>query len=1017
MGGRLVSPTFVGRREALDVAAEMVARVIAGQPSHLLVTGEAGIGKTRFVQEVGDAARTRGCVVATGRSIPLGSGELPYAPIREALRTLAADLDPPTFQAALGADGPDLARIAPGIGPESPRRAASGVSGEARARVLEAFLGVVGRLARVAPVVLVIEDLQWADSASLDLLSFILRVLRDERAGLVLTLRTEEIDHRGHLGGWLEEAERLDSVWRLDIDPLTPAETRELVAAIRGSEPTDDLVARVVRRSDGNPLFVEELLAHDDAAAGGAALPATLLDILRARVTTVPGTAHDLLGVLAIAGGGVDVDLAAEVSAMPPDGFDSAVEASVARHLLVLERAQPPGRLAFRHALIADVVNDSIGPAEATRLHRAWAETLTRHAAGPGSPEPGLWAEIAAHWHAVRDEARAFAAAIRAAGEAEHAYAFSAAFFQYRRALDGWDRVADPEALAGIDRVEVLTRAANAAWLGGGEGQIPLLREAVDEARATGDLHRLAALQRRLGYAWLTVGDPAATGSLYEDALSTMADDASMQERASMLAHLAQVRMVGGSFREAVRIAEEAVAVARAAGDRGLQGHATDTLGAAAVGLGRCAFSAACLRAAVAIAVEVGEPQEIGRAYTNGVEVLRMAGHDREAIAMAEEGTARLRAMGMEGSYGRVLSSQHALTEFHLGAWAAAAARFERTFGAPGDATHASALALERAMSGSALDVATGAWEAASTKLAHLRGHIRASDPDEQWTGPFATASAEMALWRARPHEALQAVEAGLARLEMTDDVASRIRLLRLGMRALADLADGARDRRDLDAASGALAASARLLERTEPAVAGIAGMDGGLALELAAEVATAAGEETRLRGSPDAASWHAAAGLWLARERPYPRAYALWRAAEAGLASRDRAGATAALQEAARIARDLGAAPLQREIEAFARRARIRLDGPAEAAGAPSPGAGDPDPGAAAAAEAGLTAREREVLDLMAGGLTNRQIADALFISVNTAGIHVSRILGKLGATTRTEAADIAWRRGIVRR
>ena len=197
--------------------------------------------------------------------------------------------------------------------------------------------------------------------------------------------------------------------------------------------------------------------------------------------------------------------------------------------------------------------------------------------------------------------------------------------------------------------------------------------------------------------------------------------------------------------------------------------------------------------------------------------------------------------------------------------------------------------------------------------------------------------------------------------------------------------------------------------------------MDGGLALELAAEVATTAGEETRLKGSPDAAAWHAAADLWLARERPYPRAYALWRAAEAGLVSRDRAGATAALQAAAGIARRLGAAPLLREVEAFARRARIRLDDPAGAAGAPPSGAGAGDPAAAAAAaaaaEAGLTAREREVLELVAGGLTNRQIADALFISVNTAGIHVSRILGKLGASTRTEAADIAWRRGIVSR
>lgn len=1023
MGGRLVSPTFVGRREALDVAAEMLARVIAGQPSHLLVTGEAGIGKTRFVQAVGDLAKARGCIVASGRSIPLGSGELPYAPIREAVRALAADLAPSTLRAVLGADGPDLARIAPGLGPEGPRRPASSVSGEARARVLEAFLGMVGRLARIAPVLLVVEDLQWADSASIDLLSFILRVLRDERVGLVLTLRTEELDHRGRLGGWLGEVERLDSLWRVDVDPLTPAESRDLVAAIRGSEPTDDLVDRIVRRSDGNPLFIEELLAHDDARAGGATLPVTLLDILRSRVATVPVAARDLLDVLAIAGGDVDVDLAAEVSDMPPDGFDSAVEAGVARHLLVLERARPPGRLAFRHSLIAQVVSDSIGPVEVTRLHRAWAEALTRHAAGTGSPEPGLWAAIAAHWDAGRDEEQAFASAIRAAAEAEHAYAFSAAFLQYRRALDAWDRVADPDALAGIDRVEVLARAANAAWLGGGEGQIPLLREAVDEARRAGDLRRMAVLRGRVGDAF-TVGDHAAARAVCEELLSTMTDEATVQERAFTLSRLAQVLMTGGLHREAVGVAEEAIEAARAAGDRGLQGHAIDTLGSAAIGLGHCAYAAACLREAVAIAVEVGDPGEIGRAYTNGVEVLRLAGQDHEAIALAEEGMARLRAMGMEASYGRVLASQHAVTEFHLGAWPAAVARLERAFGPPADAVRlggTSALAVELTVDRYALEVATGAWDAVSTMLTHLRGFLDRSDPDEQWTGPYAAASAEMALWQGRPRDALEAVEFGLGRIELTDDVAWRIRLLRLAMRALADLAEVARDRRDRVAEGGAFAAAERLLERTESAKAAIAGMDGGLALELTAEVATTAGEETRLRGSPDAAAWHAAADLWLARERPYPRAYALWRAAEAGLASRDRAGSTAALQEAAGIARRLGAAPLLREVEAFARRARIRLETAAGAAGAPPSGAGAGDPAAAAAAaaaaEAGLTAREREVLELVAGGLTNRQIADALFISVNTAGIHVSRILGKLGASTRTEAADIAWRRGIVSR
>ncbi len=302
----------------------------------------------------------------------------------------------------------------------------------------------------------------------------------------------------------------------------------------------------------------------------------------------------------------------------------------------------------------------------------------------------------------------------------------------------------------------------------------------------------------------------------------------------------------------------------------------------------------------------------------------------------------------------------------------------------------------------------------ASRKLATTRQLIVRFEADEEYTGPWACAMAELALWQRRPHDALAEIEAGLTRVETTDDIYWRMRLLRLGLCAAADLAEIARHRRDVAAEAEVTGIAAALRARTASAVDAIAGTDGGLAVELAAEETTAAAEETRLHGRSDPSAWRAAAAGWEARERPYQRAYARWREAEACLSQGDRAAGADALGEAARIVGQLGPGPLMDAVSALARRARIPL--------APAPGgargaAGASGPGRRCRSEFGLTPREREVLELVSLGMTNAQIAAALFISVHTAGVHVSRILGKLGVASRTEAASMAYRLGITGR
>jgi DNA-binding NarL/FixJ family response regulator len=241
------------------------------------------------------------------------------------------------------------------------------------------------------------------------------------------------------------------------------------------------------------------------------------------------------------------------------------------------------------------------------------------------------------------------------------------------------------------------------------------------------------------------------------------------------------------------------------------------------------------------------------------------------------------------------------------------------------------------------------------------------------------------------------------------------LRLHRLGARAAADLAEVGRARRDPATEQDAIRRGSDLADaRRRVLTAGLALQTGSAAAECLAESATAAAEDTRLRGASDPAAWRDALGRWRDRERPYLVAYVRWREAEACLAAGDRAAAIEALSEAEQIAAGLGARPLLEAIGSLVSRSRIRL-APADRVGAA--GSAEPiiEPKPAPPDPFGLTEREREVLALVALGRTNRQIGEALFITGNTAGVHVSNILGKLGASSRAEAAGIAVRLGLV--
>ena len=296
MGGRVASPTLVGRVEELQTLEAARRRAADGDPAVVLVGGEAGVGKTRLVAELSSRCLADGTQVVAGGCVPVGEGALPYAPIVEALRALLGDLGADAMRGLVGPSWPEIARLVPALG-ESDR---SGLSVQiAQARLFELLLGLVGRLSEQGPLVLVVEDLHWADRSTRQLLAFLSRNLRRERLLLVMTYRNDEPGQQ-RLGPYLAELDRAGRVERLELARLDQVQTGAQLVGILGAAPAAELVDAVFARSEGNPFFTEELLAA--VRAGSRELPATLRDLLRGRVQALPQPTQHVLGVVAVAG-------------------------------------------------------------------------------------------------------------------------------------------------------------------------------------------------------------------------------------------------------------------------------------------------------------------------------------------------------------------------------------------------------------------------------------------------------------------------------------------------------------------------------------------------------------------------------------------------------------------------------------------------------------------------------------------------------------------------------------------
>jgi DNA-binding CsgD family transcriptional regulator len=937
---------FVGRARELGELGSALASAREASGTAVLLAGEAGIGKTRLASELAKRARDAGFDVLLGRSIDLVGTELPYQPIAEALRPLGT----------------------PGQ--------AGGPAARTQLRVFEETLALLTDRASHAPVLLVLEDLHWADTSTLDLVVFLAHNLAGQRIMLLATCRADEPASAERVHRLTEGVLRSGSALRLELGPLGREELTALLAVKAGAPPPAGLAQAIAARSEGNPFFAGELLA-----AGGdenGELPRRLRDVLLQRVARLDADSQSLLRLAAAAGRDVGYALLRALTALPERGLRESLRRAVEHGVLVTDQAS--GSFRFRHALLAEAVYSTLLPGEREEVHARLADELAR--SGAASP-----AELAPHWAAAGRSAEALGASVDAARQAGAVFGLAEAHAHLERALALWPAVPDAAELTGLDLAGLCAwTAALAGHVGAAPRAVELVRRAI-ELVGGDDPHRAALLQVDLGEYLLGTGRDDAALAAMERAVELASAEPPSPERAYAVGSLAGVLMVAWRHAESLPIAEQALALARQVGAREAEVRAITVLGGDLAYLGHGEGGVARFRQALQLADQIGDLLGLDRAYVNFTDALTMLGRPRESVRVGRAGLEAMRRYGINNT---LLVSNQIEALLATGDWDEA------------DSLSAAALrGITPSFPYSLLmfraDVEIGRGDFGAAR-AHLEA-ARATLPEDHVLGIYDGYLADLALWERRWTDAEAAIEEGLARAGQREAAQVRVRLCAKGLRAQAELAAFARARRDDRALRDRLGCARTLVTAARQAAASAA----AITPNATGWLAQAEAEYARARDEARPEAWAQAAAAWERAERPPLAAYCRWRQAEALVAvggARTEAGVP--LRQAHAVAARMRARPLVRELERLAERARLDLVPPGEQ---------PPEAGRGLEHELGLTPREAEVLMLVARGYTNREIAAALVISVKTASVHVSHILSKIDAPNRLEAAAIAHR------
>lgn len=987
--GDVSSPRLAGRQSELDALRGALGEAEQAHPSLILLTGDAGVGKTRLTRELEATAEERGVLALRGQCLELSLGELPYAPVAAALRGANQTM----LSAALSELPLDtrreLARAFPDTVDEHP---ADIVPDDrfGQSRLFGSILSLLCTLSLSSPVLLAVEDVHLADTSSRDFLRFLTQSLRSERLLTIATIRTDEL-HREHpVRALVTELLRHDRVDRIELSPLSEEATRGQVEAILGTAPPPQLVRRLFTRAQGNPFYTEELLAAGGAEAD--ALPATLQDALLMRVDRLDEPARELLRLLAAAGRPVDGTLIETAAEMPRRELEGALRQCIDFNALTCDRRT--GRYTVRHGLVAEAVYEDLLPVERASLHRRIAAALAQSASSENA------AERAHHWRLANEPQLALQASIEAGGAAERVFGYGEALSHFRRAVELWQLDPPSPESTPLDLVGLLARAAQAArWMGDSDTAYELCQRALNSFDNVADPVRAAELYERLGryQPW----DTEASLDAYRRGLSLLPEESEVQRMRLYLGEAFAYSFLG-RWQDTREKAANAIELARGAETLAAESSARGLLGLSMAFLGDPVAGEQQLRDALTLAERADSTEDLVQIYLDLGEVLRLEGRIVDALEVMLAGEPVAVGRGAL-SYANFMAANAADDLLRLGRWDALEERLE---GLSQRELHRPAELWMKSVAGR-LDAARGRFDTAAAHFAAAAELCEALDLVE-FVPAVYSGYAELELWRDRPDTARQRLAEGFAKLGTGDNLLHIPVLHSVGARVEADLAELALARNDSveasQAAQKAQGYHARLAELLSAPTAGT------MPPEAGAHLASCAAEMTRASRQPSPARWEEAAGRWRDHDNRYRVAYAEFRHAEALVLSRGpRSDIRAALDAAAMLSAELGAEPLHARVRSLARRARLNL----EAAQPQAPldtGGGEADP-------FGLTKRELEVLGLLGAGFTNREISKALFISQHTAGVHVSHILGKLGVANRAMAAAVAERLGLVAR
>lgn len=933
---------MVGREAELAEVRRVFVGVRDGIPAALLVEGEAGIGKSRLLREFAAEIELT-ADVHVGWCLDLGTSRTPYGPLTGILRSIVTRMGIDRVRESVGVGVEALGMLLPELVDSPTDRDRTSPE-----RLRDAIASLIEAAAERAPQVLVVEDLHWADESTLAILAFLLRALGRGRILLLITCRSDDVRRGDAVSRFIGEATRARLLERLTLRRLDEAAVRELAEQITGRALTETALDRMQERAEGVPFFIEEI-----AGCSNGPLPDGLRDLLLARFDRLGDDARHVVQVVSGAERPLSHPLITSLVDLPEQRLDEAIREAARSGILVVGDDD----YRFRHALLREAVHDDLLPGERARLHRAYAETLEAQCAGSDSNDA---AALAYHWQLAQDDRRALVAAADAMRHAKAQYAFASAARFGELSLELWPLVPDAAEAAKVERLDLLLVLGSILRnAGDGERALAVANVALAEVDpATVDPRLHARLLRNKALYLVNLGRLGAI-PLLQQALA-IAEERVGDEvfRAELLNQLASRRMIAGDREEAIRLADEAERGAAGADSTDQLSIAANVRGGSLAHLGRVEEGVREYERARELAT--GSNAEM-RYRVNYSDLLTLLGRYREAVEVAEEGLRRARELRVERTSGSIMAQNMVVPLLEMGE-------------------------IDRVEEMLSRDFVQGTLRVFRMYMSMTRVRVLA--------------------WRGRSAEAAELLQAWLPAFEETGVSERQIWYDRIMMTVAVAESEGN--------LHGALDVILEMLRDEQPALLHQRRLllEGGAIiaeLRAAGDDVTAASETIRaawlaqpvqLQGD----AWSSILGALL---DPRPEALeaalrgaegedvpvifrAVLRLERARLLVHDgeRGAAASVLAEAAEVAERLGNAQLQVSVSRFATDAGLRA--PAD----PSPG---DDP---------LTAREKQVLELIAEGLSNRQIGERLFISVKTVSVHVSAVLRKLGVSTRTEAA-----------